>query len=122
MKNFKVAVVGCGTIGNAHCAAWSRLENVELVAVCDLAKEKADAFAEKYNCQAVYSIDDLPVVDVVSVVTPPFAHFAVVKSILEKGISVFCEKPLTMNVAEGEELVALAKAKGLQLGVGFNAF
>lgn len=121
MKKFKVAVVGCGGIGNAHCAAWSRLEDVELVAVCDLKQEKALAYAEKYHSKAVFDSKDIPDdVDAVSVVTPPFAHYAVTKSLLERGIPVFCEKPLTMDVAQGEELVALAKAKNLQLGVGFK--
>ena len=121
MKKFRVAVVGCGGIGNAHCAAWCRLEDVELVAVCDLKEEKARAYAEKYHCQPVFDSKDLPAdLDVVSVVTPPFAHYAVTKSLLERGLPVFCEKPLTMDVAQGEELVKIAAEKKLQLGVGFK--
>jgi len=121
MGKFKVAVVGCGGIGNAHCAAWSRLEDVELAAVCDLKEEKARAYAEKYHTRAVFDSKDLPAdLDAVSVVTPPFAHYAVTKSLLERGLPVFCEKPLTMDVAQGEELVKLAAAKNLQLGVGFK--
>ena len=117
----KVGVVGCGGIGNAHANAWTQVEGVQLAAVCDLDFAKAQAMAEKYNTTPYGNIDDLPAdLDIVSVVTPPSAHYGVVKTLLERGKNVFCEKPLTVDVAQGEELDALAKAKGLQLGVGFK--
>ena len=91
---FKVAVVGCGGIGNAHVAAWSRLEDVEVAAVCDIDPEKAAAFAAKCGCQAFTDIAQLPVdLDAVSVVTPPNTHYGVVKPLLERGFNVFCESP-----------------------------
>lgn len=118
---FKVAVVGCGGIGNAHCAAWGRLEDVKLVAVCDLNKERADALGEKYNCAVCYDIADLPSdLDAVSVVTPPNTHYAVVKPLLERGYNVFCEKPITTNVSEGEDLLKTAAACGVKMAVGFK--
>ena len=116
----KVAVIGCGGIGRAHCNAWKAVEGAELVAVVDLQEEKAKAAAADFGCAWYTSVDALEGVDAVSVVTPPAAHYAVVKAALNKGLHVFCEKPLTLDEAQGQELDALAKAKGLQLGVGFK--
>ncbi len=118
---FKVAVVGCGGIGNAHCAAWSRLEDVQLVAVCDINPEKAALLSERYNCTAYTDIADLPAdLDGVSVVTPPNTHYSIVKPLLERNFHVFCEKPITTDVAEGEELLKIAAARNLQLSIGFK--
>ena len=116
----KVAVIGCGGIGRTHCNAWKTVEGAELVAVVDMNEEKAKTAAADFGCKWYTSLDDLTGVDAVSVVTPPAAHYAVVKAALNKGLHVFCEKPLTLDEVQGQELDALAKAKGLQLGVGFK--
>lgn len=116
----KVAVIGCGGIGRAHCTAWKTVEDAQLVAVVDMNEEKAKAAAADFGCAWYTSLDALEDVDAVSVVTPPAAHYPVVKAALNKGLHVFCEKPLTLEEDEGKELDALAKAKGLQLGVGFK--
>ena len=117
---FRVAVVGCGGIGRAHANSW-KTAGAEVVAVVDLLKEKADALAGEIGCQALYSVDSLPAdLDGVSVTTPPQAHYAVAKQLLERGYNVFCEKPLTLDEAQGEELDKLAAAKGLTLAVGFK--
>lgn len=117
----KVAVVGCGGIGNAHCNAYTSMEGVELCYVIDLVEEKAKAMAEKYHCNWCTDLKDLgDDIDLVSVVTPPSGHYPLVKAALERGFHVFCEKPLTMDEAQGEELDRLAKEKNLQLGVGFK--
>ncbi|MBR7104988.1 MAG: Gfo/Idh/MocA family oxidoreductase [Lentisphaeria bacterium] len=118
---FKVGIVGCGGIGNAHAVSWSQIEGVQVAAVCDLVPEKAAVFAERYNCTAYTDIADLPDdLDVVSVVTPPAAHYPVVKALLNRKFNVFSEKPLTTDVAQGKELCALAKENGCLLGVGFK--
>jgi predicted dehydrogenase len=84
-------------------------------------QEKAAAAAEACKCPYYLCADELPEdLDAVSVVTPPATHFAIAKQLLERGFHVFCEKPLTMDVAEGELLDALAKRQKKELGVGFK--
>ena len=118
---FKVGIVGCGGIGMTHARSWSSIEGVEVAAVMDLNEEKARAAADFCKCPFYLSLEDLPAgLDGVSVVTPPAAHFPVVKRLLERGFHVFCEKPLTMNVAEGEILVRLAEERKRILAVGFK--
>ena len=55
----KVAVVGMGGIGNTHAQVYFDNPNAELVAVCDLVKEKADAAAEKFGCRAFYNEEEM---------------------------------------------------------------
>ncbi len=118
---FKVGVVGCGGIGMTHARTWNSLEGAQVAAVVDMNAEKAAAAAEVCKCPFYLSIDELPDdLDAISVVTPPAAHFAVTKRLLERGFHVFCEKPLTMNVVEGELLDDLAKKQKKVLSVGFK--
>lgn len=118
---FKVGIVGCGGIGMTHARTWNSLEGVQVSAVVDTNPEKAKAAAEACKCPCFSSVDELPEdLDAVSVVTPPASHFAIAKRLLERGFHVFCEKPLTMDVAEGELLDALAKRQKKELGVGFK--
>jgi len=59
-------------------------------------------------------------VEVVTVATPNFSHYEITKALLEAGLHVVCEKPLFFTVAECEEIAALAKAKGLIVGVTYG--
>ena len=56
MTKIKAAVVGVGNIGSIHADIYSTLESVDLTAVCDTDKERADKAASKFNCKAFYSI------------------------------------------------------------------
>lgn len=118
---FKVGIVGCGGIGMAHARSWSAVDGVKVAAAVDLDPAKAKALAEICGAEVITDMAKLPAdLDAVSVVTPPHAHYPVIKSLLERGFNVFSEKPLTTDVAQGEELVKLAEEKKCLLGVGFK--
>src|SRR5690606_34363201 len=55
----RVAIVGMGNIGNLHARCYQTDPLSEIVAVCDIIKEKADRAAEAYGCPAFYSVKDL---------------------------------------------------------------
>ena len=118
---FKVGIVGCGGIGMAHARSWCAIEGVKVAYAVDLDEAKAKALAEVCDAEVLTDMTKLPDdLDAVSVVTPPHAHYPVIKALLNRGFNVFSEKPLTTNVAQGEELVRLAAEKKVQLGVGFK--
>lgn len=118
---FKVGIVGCGGIGMTHARSWSAIDGVKVMAAVDLDPAKAKALADVCGAEPLTDIAQLPSdLDAVSVVTPPQAHYPVIKSLLERGFNVFSEKPLTTDVAQGEELVKLAEEKKRLLGVGFK--
>ena len=65
MTKIKAAVVGVGNIGSIHADIYSTLESVDLTAVCDTDKERADKAASKFNCKAFYSVESLLAPDLV---------------------------------------------------------
>jgi predicted dehydrogenase len=123
MKKIKIAIVGTGFIGPAHLEALRRLPYIEVTAVCevtlDLAKEKANqlGITNAFTFEEMLKQSDI---DVVHICTPNFLHFSQSKAALLAGKHVVCEKPLATKIEEAEELVALAKEKGLVNAVHFN--
>lgn len=117
----KIGVVGCGGIGKTHIRSYKEIPDVQVTHVYDLDLERAQIAADLCGAKAITDMKDFPDdLDAVSVVTPPFTHYKIVKQLLERGFNVFCEKPLTMDPAQGEELDALAKEKDKVLAVGFK--
>lgn len=117
----KIAVVGCGGIGMAHIRAYQELPDTNVAVCVDRDLEKARTAAERCGADVGSDLSNIPAdVDGVSVVTPPRAHYPIVKELLNSGFNVFCEKPLTMVAKEARELNDLAKEKGKTLMVGFK--
>ncbi len=124
----KVAIVGMGGIGNTHGAVYQKREDCEIVAVCDILAERADAAAAKYGCPAYYSVADMLAanlgIDAVSVTTAGKEnggdHHAPTMEILAAGIPVLGEKPISNEIDKAEEMVELARAKGLRYGINLN--
>ena len=121
MKNEPVrwAVLGCGVIANEMAAALQG-HGRQLYGVANRTREKAAAFAEKYDAVKAYAvIDDLfadPDVDAVYITTPHNTHYGFIKKALEAGKHVLAEKSITLNIEELAELVQMAEQKGLMLG------
>lgn len=116
-----VGIIGCGGIGMTHARAYAKLKNVKLAAMIDFNLELAQKAADQFGAKAFRSIDECDIkLDLVSVVTPPSAHFKVVMDLLERGIPVFCEKPITMNIEEAKMMVKKSEETGIPVGVGFK--
>ncbi|MFC4873266.1 Gfo/Idh/MocA family protein [Negadavirga shengliensis] len=123
MKKIKVAVVGTGFIGPAHIEALRRIPNVDVAALCEANMELAEEKAAILGIEKAYLFEDMlkqEDIDVVHICTPNFLHYSQSKAALEAGKHVVCEKPLATKIEEAEELVALAKEKGLVNAVHFN--
>ncbi len=123
MKTIKVGVAGLGFIGPAHIEALRRIPGIEVVAISETSKELAKSKAEQLGIPKYFS--SYPELlkqdfDCVHICTPNSLHFEMAKEALLAGKHVVCEKPLATTIAEGEELVKLAKQKGLIHAVHFN--
>ncbi|MDP2754638.1 MAG: Gfo/Idh/MocA family oxidoreductase [Nitrospirota bacterium] len=115
----KVGVIGVGYLGQHHARIYSEIEEAELVAVVDINKEKADAFAEKYGCKAYYDYKHiLNEVDAVSIVTPTTTHYSIALDCIKAGKDILIEKPITMNVKEAEKLINEAEKRDCMIQVG----
>lgn len=116
MKKIKWGMVGTGIIGNEFAEAFNA-DNAELLAVGSRFKEKAQAFADKYKIPKAYgSYDKLysdKEIDVVYFGTPNSHHAQNMLDALNAGKHVFCEKAITMNKKELDEVMDLAKKKNL---------
>ncbi len=117
MKQIKAAIFGTGFMGRVHTEGARRLGNVEIAAVAGSTSERARAFADRNGIERSTGdwrelIAD-PSIEAVHILTPNELHFPMATAALEAGKHVVCEKPLATSVAEGEELVALARRTGL---------
>ena len=127
MKTVKIGFVGVGAISGIYLQnITNRFKDIEIIGVCDLVREKAENAVKKYNIPKLYNdMYELfadPEVDIVLNITRPYEHYEVSKVALLAGKHVYSEKPLAASLAEGKELVALAKEKGLMLGGAPDTF
>jgi len=126
MKKLKVAVIGTGALGSIHAKIYSSLKNVELVGVCDTSTKKLAEISKELNVEGFRDYSKLiGRIDAASIAVPTKAHYAISKDLLNAGIHLLIEKPITQTVREADGLLAIAKSKNLTLAVGhverFNA-
>ncbi len=120
-KEIRIAVVGYGYWGPNLARNFHQLAGAQLAYVVDQDAAARDRARQSYGCQAVAQLDDAlidPELDAVVIATPARTHYALTRRVLAAGKHVLVEKPLTMDVGEAEELVALANHAGLALMVG----
>lgn len=119
----KAGIIGLGKMGISHASIIGAHPSVEMVAVCDSSSLILEAF-KKYTKATVYSdfnqMFEKEDLDFVVIATPTKFHYQMAKAALLKNIHVFCEKPFSLNVSEGEELFLLAKQKSLINQVGYH--
>lgn len=125
MKQLNWATLGCGVIANELAHALSK-EGRTLYSVANRTHEKAVAFAQKYDISKVYdNIDDVfydPDVDIIYISTPHNTHINYLRKALSNGKHVLCEKSITLNIAELDEAVSLAKENNVILAEAMTIY
>ena len=124
MRTIKAAIIGTGFIGPAHLEALRRIGGVDILALADGKRVRAEELASAYRIDRVYDswqevIND-PDIEVVHNCTPNNLHYTINKAALRAGKHVVSEKPLTMTGNESQELLRLARRSGLVNAVNFN--
>lgn len=122
----KTAVIGVGYLGKFHADKYADLPNSDLIAVVDASEKTAKAIAAKHGVKALADYKSLlGNVDAVSIAAPTTLHYQIAKDFLSNGTHVLIEKPITVTVAEADELIDLAKSNNRLIQVGhlerFNA-
>ncbi|KAF3978322.1 MAG: Gfo/Idh/MocA family oxidoreductase [Methylococcales symbiont of Iophon sp. n. MRB-2018] len=119
MNKLKCAVIGTGYLGKFHAEKYASLADCELVAVVDINEQAAKEVAEKHNAKALTEYNSLlGMIDAVSIVVPTSLHYSVARDFLLAGSHVLVEKPITVTVAEADELIAIASQQNVILQVG----
>jgi predicted dehydrogenase len=115
----KIAVVGVGHLGRHHARILSSLSGVELVAVVDTNRPRAEEIAAANGTKALFSARDLAGrVDAVTIAVPTEQHADVVLPFLAAGVPALVEKPLARTLAEADAMIAAAAKSGVAFAVG----
>ncbi|MBO9436987.1 Gfo/Idh/MocA family oxidoreductase [Ruegeria sp. R13_0] len=131
-KHLNIGLIGSGFMGQAHADAYARAKLLyrdlpaipHLYMLADATEDLAAAAAarfgfEKHTGDWRALVND-PNVDVVDITSPNAMHHDVAMAAIAAGKHVYCEKPLSVTLAEAEEMAAAAKAKGVKTMVAFN--
>lgn len=119
-RSFRVALVGCGRIANNHFEAFSRIEGLDLVSVCDTVESRARDAGEQWGVPAFTSLDKMLAgvpSDVVVIATPSGMHPAHGILAAKTGRHVVSEKPMAISLASADELVKACDDAGVHLFV-----
>ena len=123
-SKYRVAIVGCGGISNAHGNAWRGLPEIEIVGACDEKFESLKRFATEYNVQNTYN--DLRQMlekqqpDVLVIATWPSSHLKNVLEAVRGGVKgILVEKPITVNTTQLEQMIQVTARADIRLMEAF---
>jgi predicted dehydrogenase len=120
-----VGVIGCGNISDTYLKNCARSPHLRVLACADLDLQRARAKAEAYTVPRVYTPDEMlddPEIELVINLTVPQAHAEVALATLSAGKSVYNEKPLAAERADGRRMLDLAAERGLRIGGAPDTF
>lgn len=114
-RALRIAVVGTGRISKFHFAAWRAVENVAVVAVCDIDFDRAKTMADRFGVAKAYGslteLLDREQVDALDIATPPATHGELLAIAAAYKIDCLCQKPLARDYEEAVRIVADAAGK-----------
>lgn len=124
MATIAVALVGTGFGQKVHLPALQAHHRTEVTAVYHRDLAKAQAIAQLHQiphaCSSLAEILAIPEIQAVSISTPPFLHYEMAKQVLQAGKHLLLEKPMTLNLAEAQELEALARSQQVAATMNFE--
>ncbi len=130
-KELRVGLIGCGFMGRTHSNAYRRLNNffstehrAVLKAICDTNEPKAQTYAATWGYERVETdwrkLVEAVDIDLIDICVPNVGHRDIAVAAAGAGKMVGCEKPLAMNVAQAQEMVAAVERAGVPNMVWFN--
>lgn len=122
MRKCRVGLVGAGGVAQRHARVLAGFDDVELVAVTDVAPEAASALATRHGGRACADVAALLAtgLDAVYVCVPPFAHGPAEEAVIEAGLPMFVEKPVAVDLSTAERIGDLVARRGLRTAVGHH--
>ncbi|MCX7841654.1 MAG: Gfo/Idh/MocA family oxidoreductase [Clostridia bacterium] len=126
MKSLKVGILGAGFTAGVHSRNLQKVQDVEVVAICDQDIQKANSLASSLEGNNTKVFNDFNNMlnsvnmDVLYICIPPFAHCGEVEAAAAKGIHVFVEKPIALEISRAESMVREIKKAGVYSRVGYH--
>lgn len=119
MNKLRCAVIGTGYFGKFHAQKYAQLNNCQLVAVADINRTTCEAVAHQTNTKAYTDYRELiGSIDVASIATSTPSHYAIARELLDHGIHLLIEKPMTLSLKEADELIEIADRNQVILQIG----
>ena len=119
----RIGLMGCGTVaGYGHLPALGETPELELVSLFDVDEGRVKAAQKRFGTPNAFTDVDAffeSGIDCVTITSPAPCHVQNVRDAVRHGKPILCEKPLAMNEAEAQEMIALTDAAGLMLFTGF---
>lgn len=118
-KTIGFGILGAGLIAPFHAKAVRDTNGGKLIAVCDMARERADKLAAEFKVKVYYTLDEMltdPEIDVVNIALPNHLHHAAVLKCAAAGKHVLTEKPPAMSLQETDEMIAACRQAGVKFG------
>lgn len=123
MHKLRVGIVGCGNIFPMHAISIKKNESLELVAVCDIKKDRADKEAKRFETNAYYNYETMlkdANLDVVHICTPHYLHAPMTIKAAEYNVHVLTEKPMSIHVEDAKNMIEVCENHKVTLGVIFQ--
>jgi predicted dehydrogenase len=124
MNRLKIGMIGCGSHGRGHLQSYTEIVEAEIIAISDVnparVQEAANEFGVPYHYTNYREMLKRHSLDIVSLALPPVANRDVAVDAFEAGANVLVSKPLAMNLAEAEEMIAAAKRCGKLMSMGLQ--
>ena len=124
MNRLKIGIIGCGAHGRGHLQSYAEIAEAEIIAIVDLDPDKARQTAVEFGIPYHYTdyrkTLECHALDIVSLALPPAANRDAAVAAFEAGANVLVSKPLAMNLAEAEEMVAAARRCGKLMSMGLQ--
>ncbi|UXV37685.1 Gfo/Idh/MocA family protein [Staphylococcus simulans] len=125
--SLKIGIIGCGGIANGkHLPSLSKIEEVEIVAFCDIEIEKAEYAAEVYGVENAKVYKDYKEllndnsIEVIHVCTPNNSHKEITVAALDAKKHVMCEKPMAKTTKDAKEMIDAAERNNRKLTIGYQ--
>ena len=125
MEKLKLGLIGCGGMMSHHVSGLLTFDDVEIVAVADVRKERAKAMKERCSAKRSYNshkefFEGEQKLDAVYIAVEPTAHDGIEETCIERDWPFLVEKPMTLDMAQGKAISKAVAKKGLVTAVGFQ--
>ena len=121
MIKYRIAILGCGSRGTSAGQAYHAHPRTEIVALCDLSKERADKMGEMFSVSSRFTdLDNMMAQtkpDIVAIPTGTEYHYELCMRVLEYGANIDVEKPICIDLMQADKVIAKAKEKGVKIAV-----
>ena len=125
MQRYRAALIGCGGMSTSHLRALHEVAEIDVVAVCDIVEEKLHAVGDAFSVEKRYTDYDVMLAaekpNIVAIATQGPQHCAATVAAAEHGAHVLCEKPMALDLAEADQMVAACDKAGVKLAINHQA-